>query len=102
MSSFIRRTNNNSGNSTRAPVVIYILLLVYAGISIFFSLIFGFIGLCLAWYALYQFNNVGGSKAIVTGIVSFLFSTLSYLTPVILVVLLSQGVITTTTTRVSF
>ena len=94
----IRRTNNTNTGNTKNPVltIVYILLLVYGGISILFSLILGIIGFGLAYYAWYEYKNYGDPKiSIVGGLFSFLFSTLSYLLPVAIVVLLRLNVIST-------
>ena len=94
----IRRTNKtNTGNSKNTGLtIVYILLLVYGAISILFSLILGFIGFGLAYYAWYEYKNYGNPKnSIVSGVISFLFSTLSYLVPVALIILLRLNVIST-------
>ena len=83
-------TNNTYSNDTKRTVlgIVYVLLMVYAGISIFFSIIFGIIGLCFAFYAWYEYRKYGNPKNyIISAVVSFLFSTVSYLTTVVIVLL---------------
>ena len=75
---------------------VYIALMIYASISIFFSLIFGIIGISLASYAWYCYKHYDNPVAsVVNAVLSFIFSTVSYLVPVIFYLLWSQGVITT-------
>ena len=92
----IRRTNKTNTGNTKNPglTIVYILLLVYGGISVLFSLILGIIGFGLAYYAWYEYKNYGNLKnSIVSGLFSFLFSTLSYVVPVTLFILFRLDVI---------
>ena len=74
--------------------IIYILVMIYAVISIFFSILFGLIGSGLAYFAWYEYKNNGNSNtSIISAVVSFLFSTLSYILPVVIIVLLTQNII---------
>ena len=89
-------TNNTNSDDTKATVlgIVYILVLTYASISIFFSIIFGIIGFGFAYYAWLMHANNGSPKiSIISAVISFLLSTLSYLTPVVLIILLTQNII---------
>ena len=92
----IRRTNNTNSDDTKRSVlrIVYVLVFVYAVISIFFSFIFGIIGFGFAYYAWYEFKSYGNpTNSIIGASVSFIFSSLSYLVPVVIFILLSQNVI---------
>ena len=71
----------------------YIFLMTYGAISIFFSLIFGIIGFALAYYAWHEHKNGERNNGLVMAVISFAFSTLSYLVPVIVIVLFVLRVI---------
>ena len=70
----------------------YITLMTYGAISIFFS-IMGIIGFGLAYCAWDDHKNGDPRNGFVMAVVSFIFSTLSYFVPVILIVLMTEGVI---------
>lgn len=86
----IRTPNSDKDAMIRCA---YVLLMVYGGVSIFFSLIFGIIAFALAYYAWHEHKGGNQRNGLVMGVISFSFATLSYLVPVVLIILLTQRVI---------
>ena len=72
---------------------LYILLMLYGIISIFFSLLLGIIAFALAYYAWYEHKDGNPRNGLVMAAISFVFSTLSIVVPVIFFVLMSLRII---------